>query len=387
MISKTKVNRSFSGTVRYVLGKTEAEIVGGNMWGDRIQDLTYQFEVNQRHNPYIKDPCYHLMLSIPTTERLVNNNEWSAIAERHFATLIVLSRLTDGQNHVHNPDKRINPEDLNKLVDLAIIEDVPKYSYVAVKHNDADHSHIHIVADRINLETARPIRTWYDRYHAQYSCRVLEDKFNLQPAKSIWEIDRENKTIDGQRAEQIIRDAIDLECQAHPPLPQLIKRLWDEHQIRTVVNFSSVGVAKGIKYGIEIQNNDGEKMVWKQGNNLGAKYTLQKLQTKMGVQFDPASHNLEVKWLVDWIDKQAAKTEDSIVPPSQFEDLNHPEIESLEIVTDIPSVPTITEPHSESKVSVEDSSTLNTVTDMVTLPEIPKIVRVNQPTSKPSHGR
>jgi hypothetical protein len=277
------------------------------------------------------------MLSAPTNDRNLNNEEWSQLATRHFATLIVLSRLRDKQNHVYNPSTRIHPNSLNQLVDTAIDNDLPKHDFIVIRHHDVDHHHIHIIANRIDLETTKALRTWRDRYHAQYSCRLLEERYHLQPVKSVWEVNPAHQNSDQQRPEQIIRQAIDRECITHPTLPQLIKRLWDNHQIQAVVNYSSQGQAKGIKYGLNIQTDTGAQMVWKQGYNLGKHaYSLPKLQQKMGVKFTPQSHNLEIKWLTDWITKQAQiaqpqaenNTSDTdiqrVLPPEKSKSTPHP---------------------------------------------------------------
>ena len=65
MITKIKANKSFRGTTKYVLEKEKAKIIGGNMYGSTTKELVEQFTLSAHLNPQLKDPCYHLMLSVP----------------------------------------------------------------------------------------------------------------------------------------------------------------------------------------------------------------------------------------------------------------------------------------------------------------------------------
>jgi hypothetical protein len=129
MIAKTKTNSSFAATTRYVVEKEKAQIIGGNMIGADTHTLVAQFLVSRNLNPKVQAPCYHLMLSLPHRETL-SNTQFARLGERHFATVVVLSRLTGDKAKLTNPQLRIKDEELNQLVDEFIRGEVHQYSFL-----------------------------------------------------------------------------------------------------------------------------------------------------------------------------------------------------------------------------------------------------------------
>ena len=93
MIAKTKANSSFRGTTKYVVEKAKAKIIGGNMIGQTTNQLVAQFMVSRNLNPKVKEPCYHLMLSLPHHETL-SDEQFASLGERHFATVVGVLRST-----------------------------------------------------------------------------------------------------------------------------------------------------------------------------------------------------------------------------------------------------------------------------------------------------
>ncbi len=106
MIAKTKANKSFRGTTKYVLEKEKAQIIGGNMYGTSTNELVEQFALSAHLNPQLKDPCYHLMLSVPKTDRTLSDDELARFSSRHFATVVVLSRLKGESAQVKKSRKK-----------------------------------------------------------------------------------------------------------------------------------------------------------------------------------------------------------------------------------------------------------------------------------------
>lgn len=311
MIAKTKANKSFSGTTRYVLEKEKAKIIGGNMYGDTTKELVEQFKLSAHLNPQLKDPCYHLMLSVPKTDGDLGNEKLAEISERHFATVVVLSRLKGESAQVKQPEKRIPDSGLNQLVDSFIAEELPAYDFFVARHGDKEHDHTHIVASRVNNLDGKSIRTWNNYAHSEHSARLLERQFNLTPVQCSWESKQKAMTRnqlerverDGLPGEEIMRRAIDLAAANKPTMPELIGRLWQSHRIRAEVSYYSHGGVRGIKYGINIGeiNSDGSpQLLWKQGNNLNKyKYSFNKLQEELGVGYEPGRDDKLIKALTE----------------------------------------------------------------------------------------
>ncbi|WP_413176412.1 relaxase/mobilization nuclease domain-containing protein [Anabaena azotica] len=314
MITKVKANKSFRGTTKYVLEKEKATIIGGNMYGSTTNELVEQFTLSAHLNPQLKDPCYHLMLSVPKTDRTLNDDELANLSQRHLANVIVLSRLKGEESQVKQPDKRIADSKLNQLVDEFIETELPAYDFFIARHSDKENDHTHIVASRVNNLDGKSIRTWNNYAYSEHSSRLLERDFNLTPVQSSWESKRKAMTrnqlerveTDGLPGEEIMRQAIDVVTADKPTMPQLIERLWSEHQVKAIVSYYSHGGVRGIKFGIDIGavNADGSpQLLWKQGGNLNKyKCSFNKLQTELGVSYDHKRDDSEIKHLTKMLE-------------------------------------------------------------------------------------
>ncbi|MFS0519064.1 relaxase/mobilization nuclease domain-containing protein [Nostoc sp. UIC 10607] len=314
MITKVKANKSFRGTTKYVLEKEKAKIIGGNMYGQSTNELVEQFTLSAHLNPQLKDPCYHLMLSVPKNDRTLNDDELANLSQRHLASVIVLSRLQGDESQVKQPDKRIADTKLNQLVDEFIETELPAYDFFIARHSDKEHDHTHIVASRVNNLDGKSIRTWNNYAHSEHSARLLEREFQLTPVQSSWESKQKAMTRnqlerverDGLPGEEIMRRAIEQVAVDKPTMPQLVERLWREHQVKAIVSYYGHGGVRGIKFGIDVGsvNEDGSpRLLWKQGGNLNKyKCSFTKLQSELGINYDPKRDDSEIKRLTNFLE-------------------------------------------------------------------------------------
>ncbi|QHG21201.1 relaxase/mobilization nuclease domain-containing protein [Nostoc sp. ATCC 53789] len=314
MITKVKANKSFRGTTKYVLEKEKAKIIGGNMYGKSTNELVEQFTLSAHLNPKLKDPCYHLMLSVPKKDRTLNDDELANLSQRHFANVIVLSRLQGDESQVKQPDKRISDTKLNQLVNEFIETEVPAYDFFIARHSDKEHDHTHIVASRVNNLDGKSIRTWNNYAHSEHSARLLEREFQLTPVQSSWESKQKAMTRnqlerverDGLPGEEIMRRAIEQVAADKPTMPHLIEQLWREYQVKAVVSYYGHGGVRGIKFGIDLGsvNEDGSpRLLWKQGGNLNKyKCSFTKLQTELGINYDPLRDDSEIERLNNFLE-------------------------------------------------------------------------------------
>nr|WP_322720894.1 relaxase/mobilization nuclease domain-containing protein [Nostoc sp. ChiQUE02]MDZ8233983.1 relaxase/mobilization nuclease domain-containing protein [Nostoc sp. ChiQUE02] len=314
MITKVKANKSFRGTTKYVLEKEKAKIIGGNMYGKSTNELVEQFTLSAHLNPQLKDPCYHLMLSVPKTDRTLNDDELANLSQRHLASVIVLSRLKGEESQVKQPDKRIADTKLRQLVDDFIETELPAYDFFIARHSDKEHDHTHIVASRINNLDGKSIRTWNNYAHSEHSARLLEREFQLTQIQTSWESKQKAMTRnqlerverDGLPGEEIMRRAIEQLAADKPIMPQFIERLWREHQVKSIVSYYGYGGIRGIKFGIDIgsvNEDDSPRLLWKQGGNLNKyKCSFTKLQTELGINYDPLRDDSEIKRLNEFLE-------------------------------------------------------------------------------------
>ena len=162
---KSNINRGsgFRGVLNYLLdegekstGEKESEIIGGNMTGHNARSLTTEFSAIRKSRSDIRNPVWHCSLSLPPGERLTDT-QWSQIATR-FMELMKLSPT--------------------------------KHQYVAIRHHDCDHDHIHILSNRINLAG----EVWYGRFELYTGIRAtqqLEHEFGLTLTPGLWGEDEE----------------------------------------------------------------------------------------------------------------------------------------------------------------------------------------------------
>ena len=120
---KKTVGESFPGVLDYVFrhrdcdkGKASAEHIGGTVWGS-MTEMKHQFEATGRIRPEIGKPVVHFSLSLPSDDGKLDSGKWLDIAEDFMRGMKF-------------------PEDT---------------AWVAVRHSDTAHDHIHIVVSRISL--------------------------------------------------------------------------------------------------------------------------------------------------------------------------------------------------------------------------------------------
>lgn len=149
---KPKVNRgnNMRGLLAYALGvgseagaNKQAEIVGGNMSGSNIEELTQEFSIIQRLRPDIARPVWHCSLSLPLGER-IPSRKWSEV----IAAFMKLMKFPDATGHV------------------------------GIRHQDTDYDHIHLAVCRVGLDG----KVWAGRHEAFCAItavQALEIKFGL----------------------------------------------------------------------------------------------------------------------------------------------------------------------------------------------------------------
>ena len=258
MIGKISKGKNFSGVLKYVEQKHEARLIGGNMLGRNAYELAAQFRVSEALNDRVERPVFHASLSLPSREKLTDN-QWSDLAQRY------LEKMDFDEDH----------------------------QWVAYRHSDTEHEHIHIIASRISVVDGHAATQEYDYYRSQEAIRELEKEFDLQPVPCSWqqsqkmpqsevkgrrpklETDRgkESKAkID--RTKQFLQSAISFETRDHPSFSKFVSRLNDQG-IRVGIKQTRTGKIQGISYEM-----DGVAL---RGSRLGSSYTWNGIQNKLGV--------------------------------------------------------------------------------------------------------
>lgn len=135
---KAKVGRGngFRGILDYALGKNKGtEIVGGTISSGTPRQLAAEFGLVRKLRPDAKNPVWHCSLSLPKGENL-NSDKWDALAS-------------------------------DFMEEMGFSASTP---WVAIRHSDTDHDHIHIVASRIDLSG----NLWHGKWEARTAIEATQ---------------------------------------------------------------------------------------------------------------------------------------------------------------------------------------------------------------------
>jgi hypothetical protein len=252
--------KGFRGALNYVLDTNQKapEIVGGNMSGTNPSELMREFGAAKQLRPDITRPVWHCSLSLPAGERL-ESERWREVAAD------CMSRM-------------------------GFSESTP---YLAARHKDTDHDHIHIIASRVDLEG----KVWLGKWEARSLIEVsqqLEKDYNLTLTKGLEpngikqlsknEIEQALRT-NQEPARQKLQRLVDESLKDHPTAGEFAERLTLAG-VEVRANLASTGRMNGFSYEV-----DGIAF---KSSHLGKDYTWKKLQER-GLQYEQEQHSKELE--------------------------------------------------------------------------------------------
>lgn len=149
-------------TLKYVLNKEDAKVIDSNLAGNKASEFNKQFLATKDIKPELKNPCAHLILSIANNKNKresLNDAQWISVARRYLQELKYLPEEQQGG--------------------------VPS-QYVAVRHHDRDHEHLHIIASQIRFDGTK-VSDSFDYFKAQTATRLIAHEVGLEvtPTSSI----------------------------------------------------------------------------------------------------------------------------------------------------------------------------------------------------------
>ncbi|PSB33908.1 relaxase/mobilization nuclease domain-containing protein [Stenomitos frigidus] len=304
-IAKIHQNSSARATLGYVLTKPGASVIGGNAadWVERdalteaqrdalLEDTIALFDLAAALNP-IKQPVYHIALSLPPHETL-DDEAFSELSDQYLAGLI-LSAVQPALL------KQSNDIQLAAAIECFRQEELPKYFYVIVRHTDAPHPHVHLVVAKINLETTKAIPTSFDRYRSQIVLRSLERQHGLSVQANSWEVDRKAESTQQAQAEiktgqPSVHKRLQAVLDAAAARSQTVPAFIEQAQARGVevqMQFTRTGKSKGISYSL-----DGVAF---SGHALGTRYSFKEgdpgLVRHLGLSYAPERDRVLIQTL------------------------------------------------------------------------------------------
>jgi hypothetical protein len=144
MIAKAVKGKGFRGALEYDLGKEQGRVIDTNMNGSDPRELAAEFGEIRKLRPALGRAVLHVSLSAAPGEHFTDE-QWCAISQRYLR----------GMGLDHN-------------------------QYVVTRHNDTEHEHIHLLANRIRLDGA--VTSDSNDYRRQeVLMREIERDLGLQP--------------------------------------------------------------------------------------------------------------------------------------------------------------------------------------------------------------
>jgi hypothetical protein len=287
LIPKIFKHGNFLPTLKYVLEKEGASIIGTNMNSATPNELAREFSLAKRSNPEFKNACAHIILSIP-----------------HRSSNHAL-----GEYHEHLDDLQYGTVGQRFLEEMEYLgEGLHKSQYVIGRHTDREHEHIHIIASRIKMDATVVPDSW-DYSRAEVAARKLEKEFGLEPTpcssekvvQKLQEIGiiasvsptlRKSQTIKQLKhtsgkppVVELIADAVDALAADQPTFNQLVSRL-KEKNIIVHPKLDNQDNILGIAYEM-----DGIKIA---GYQIGKGYSFPGLQKYLGVVYGESGQQATV---------------------------------------------------------------------------------------------
>lgn len=259
---KAKISRGsgFRGALFYLLdsgpkatGDKKPEVVGGNMAGRTIYELSREFGNVRGLRPDVKRPVWHCSLALPSGE-VLPAEQWEKIAA-DFVSEMGFSRKTP---------------------------------FVVIRHSDTNYDHVHVLLSRIDLDS----QLWHGQWEARTAINVtqkLEKKFALQLTAGLGagRADRKQLT-----ANEINKSAREGTPAPRAVIQNAIDALLDDGNMSSALEFAEGLELAGIAVRANVASTgrmNGFSFAYDgvafKSSQLGKKYSWKKLQER-GVSYE-----------------------------------------------------------------------------------------------------
>ncbi|ADI66309.1 relaxase/mobilization nuclease domain-containing protein [Trichormus azollae] len=275
MIGKQTKGRGFYKLLDYLYNSKDAKLIGGNMSGRNSRELTREFRLSRQLNPDAERVVYHVSLSAAKND-VISENKWCEIGNRYMKEMGF---------------------DANQ--------------FAIFRHTNTDHDHIHIVASRIRMDTAKVVHDSWDYLRSEKVLRQIEIDYDLvrvhgsrerldrtQSIGQFRRIKREQEeyemgkrdTLPEPSIKELVQQKVYNLSIDHPQMPILIMRL-QQADISVRIGFTRNGKSKGISY-----QKDGIAF---SGTQLGPAYTFRGLQKYLRIDYQSQRDDVHIEYLLD----------------------------------------------------------------------------------------
>lgn len=262
MIGKIIQGKSFKSCLAYVLKRPTFEILNMNVRGETANEMAECFEMTQQLRPRVTKTVSHMMLSLSPKESL-SDEAWTEIIDRYLQEM-----------------------------------GYTKSFFLAVKHKDKKHEHVHLVASRIRCDGTVVSDSW-ERVRSRKIINQIEKDYGLVQVRNIWESDRQAPTISQIKREletgiptvkKQLADRIDLALTKVTNLPELLEVLKQDG-IEAKISRNRQNAQQGISFKLDNVSIAGYR--------LGNAYSLPKILKRLKTDENVATSVTKANHLAD----------------------------------------------------------------------------------------
>ncbi|WP_421917859.1 relaxase/mobilization nuclease domain-containing protein [Marinifilum sp.] len=261
MIGKQVTGTSFRSVLNYNEEKVKkgvAEIIGSNMLCRDSRSLAKEFGMIRALKPNLSKAVYHVSLSISPEENLTND-QFQELGEKYL----------EGMGYRNS-------------------------QFVIYRHTDTECPHIHIIANRIDME-GKVVSDKWNFKRSENIIRELEIEFGLQQVKSSSEA--KEKALSKGEFEFNKRTALaPIKVQLQEMIKEALKFSADQEHFQNIMNQMGANVQfhkskSGQTFGISFEY---EGVSFK-GSKLGKAYSWNKIKTQLNNGKDKTAGQTTIK--------------------------------------------------------------------------------------------
>lgn len=259
LLSKLIKGTGLRGAVNYASQNGELAPLCGNMAGTTPRALAAEFSAARVLRPSCKKACWHFILSLPDHD--LSEEDWDKAARTYLQEMGV------------DPDR---------------------HQWVAFKHSNTDHPHLHIIASRIAIRDGKLAREHRGDYRLSHKAAAAASRaVGLKPVAPVPAHQRRASL---RRGEIAHAERVAGSPHKHPKL-QIAARLDAAlAHAGTLEQFQSVAADHGVDvkfssnsggiYGVSYRladpaEREGFKVEWVKGSQVGKAYTITSITRRL----------------------------------------------------------------------------------------------------------
>lgn len=266
LLSKLIKGTGLRGAVNYASQNGELAPLCGNMAGTTPRALAAEFSAARVLRPSCKKACWHFILSLPDQADDLSQEDWDKAARTYLQEMGV------------DPDR---------------------HQWVAFKHSNTDHPHLHIIASRIAIRDGKLAREHRGDYRLSHKAAAAASRaVGLKPVAPAPAHQRRASLRRGEvaHAERVagsphrhpkLQIAARLDAAlAHASSLEQFQSIAADHGVDVKFSSNSGGVY-GVSYRLsDPEEREGFKAEWMKGSQVGKAYTISSITRRLTGELD-----------------------------------------------------------------------------------------------------